>query len=344
MDPKNNKVSSEEAGTLNMKKVHVNAQVTAMTSLVEFIGNLTLIIHVAFDKSATAETFSVATHNMIFLMIVLPYAFLKNTSDNKIRIVEIGWNNVIKNLYGNSSNTVEPINNDSTDKIRRKPFENKKTKRQDNADSTKVFTTSTSQKVILSDDTVTLDQLMLHTPSNNDKFSSTSQIVGNCSYSTLNAKELEDQGKKCTIEKLMLDMKDSAEDEYTYLSYFKKLVAFSEGCTSGKFFYKQEFEDEFSCSLRHNGELRCGKSNAKRKRSKQCGMKSIGQIGNNTKSKEQDPSRGITPKLNLKGELKDKILMRKEIIHQFYTVEIEMENYNSLIERFIDLEQSFIIE
>jgi hypothetical protein len=277
-------------------------------------------------------------------MILLPYAFLKNTSDNKIRIVEIGWKNVMKNLYGNSSTTVESINNGSTDKKRRKPFENKKTKRPDNADSTKVFTTSTSQKVKLSDDTVSLDQLMLHTPPNNDKFCSTSLIVGNCSYSTLNAKDLEDRDKKCTIEKLMLGMKYIAEDEYTYLAYFKQLVAFTEGCTSGKVLSKQELEDEFSSNLKHNGEFRCGKSKAKRKRSKHGEIKSIGDIGSNTKSKKQDPNRGITQKLNLKGELKDRILLRKEIIVQFYTVKNEMENYNSFIKRFIDLEESFIIE
>ena len=34
-------------------------------------------------------------------MVILPYSFLKNTSDNKERIIEQGWMNIFKNIFGN---------------------------------------------------------------------------------------------------------------------------------------------------------------------------------------------------------------------------------------------------
>ena len=39
-------------------------------------------------------------------MILLPYAFLMNTSHNKNRIVEYGWINVFKNLITKVTNSV----------------------------------------------------------------------------------------------------------------------------------------------------------------------------------------------------------------------------------------------
>ena len=34
-------------------------------------------------------------------MVILPYSFLKNTSDNKERIIEQGWMNIFQNIFGN---------------------------------------------------------------------------------------------------------------------------------------------------------------------------------------------------------------------------------------------------
>ena len=83
-----------------MKKLQVNAQVTYFTSLLELFGNATIVVHVVYTKSAT---FSTLIHNMIFYCILSPYVFLTNTSDNKYRIVEYGWKNVIRNLFRNIS-------------------------------------------------------------------------------------------------------------------------------------------------------------------------------------------------------------------------------------------------
>ena len=93
---------SDNANEINMKKLQVNAQVTYFTSLLELIGNATIVVHVVYTKSAT---FSTLIHNMVFYCILSPHAFLMNTSHNKYRIVEYGWRNVICNLFRTVSNT-----------------------------------------------------------------------------------------------------------------------------------------------------------------------------------------------------------------------------------------------
>ena len=92
---------SDNANEINMKKLQVNAQVTYFTSLLELIGNATIVVHVVYTKSAT---FSTLIHNMVFYCILSPHAFLMNTSHNKYRIVEYGWKNVILNLFRTVSN------------------------------------------------------------------------------------------------------------------------------------------------------------------------------------------------------------------------------------------------
>ena len=41
---------------------------------------------------------------------ILPYTFLKNTSENRARIVDIGWKNVIKNVF---TRNLPPIDEDA---------------------------------------------------------------------------------------------------------------------------------------------------------------------------------------------------------------------------------------
>ena len=39
------------------------------------------------------------TMNMVLFLIILPYSYLTNTSHNKTRIVDEGWQNVLKNIF-----------------------------------------------------------------------------------------------------------------------------------------------------------------------------------------------------------------------------------------------------
>ena len=76
-----------------MKKLFVNAQVTATISLIEMGTN---VLHTTLLKYFRGTNFYNLLQSMIVYDIVLPYAFLMNTSHNKKRIVESGWKNVLK--------------------------------------------------------------------------------------------------------------------------------------------------------------------------------------------------------------------------------------------------------
>ena len=81
----------------NMRIVTVNAQVTAMISIAEIIGFLIItIISVIAKTSIVGEILFPLLQN-----IILPYAFLMNTRENKHRIVEKGWKNVLRNTINN---------------------------------------------------------------------------------------------------------------------------------------------------------------------------------------------------------------------------------------------------
>ena len=86
-----------------MKKLKVNAQVTAINTIVEMTGSITYTIILAIMKGNTFNSF---IYQQFFYNILLPFSFLSNTSDNKTRIVEVGWKNVMKNIINNMKNQI----------------------------------------------------------------------------------------------------------------------------------------------------------------------------------------------------------------------------------------------
>lgn len=85
---------------LQLKQLQVSAHITAMTCLLEHVGNVTVIIHTIHFTTNASWKLSTLINEMLFYCILVPHAFLMNTSDNKYRILEHGWRNVIKNLLG----------------------------------------------------------------------------------------------------------------------------------------------------------------------------------------------------------------------------------------------------
>ena len=115
---------SEEAHEKNQKNMHVNAQVTAVTTMMEVFGNcINGIMYLAMDglnvKFATSALF------MLLHFVVLSYAFLMNTRYNKNRIIEYGWFNVIKNIFGFNNGNVIQVENGNVGKADNKKGESK---------------------------------------------------------------------------------------------------------------------------------------------------------------------------------------------------------------------------
>ena len=108
-----------------MKRIMVNAQVTFMISVLELIGYIFIISMVIIFKSTSLP---LIINIEIMYLIVLPRAYLMNTSHNKRRIIEHGWKNILRNTFGLSPDLPNPncgkenrlIENQSSDRARKR--------------------------------------------------------------------------------------------------------------------------------------------------------------------------------------------------------------------------------
>ena len=124
----------------NLKKIQVNAQVTCMTTILELFGNFMAAILIVFVFKAS--TLLTLIPQIICYSILLPYAFIMNTSHNKNRVIECGWRNVLRNLVGmrqrpSENNEIGAMNgNQNTDR----PIKNNEAETQSKC--SKVYTIS----------------------------------------------------------------------------------------------------------------------------------------------------------------------------------------------------------
>ena len=91
---------SNEYQIRNAKNVRVNAQVTAVVTIFEVVGMCIIVMThlLAINQGFSGLEFVFQTLFMLLHFVILPYAFLMNTTSNKNRIIEDGWMNVLKNI------------------------------------------------------------------------------------------------------------------------------------------------------------------------------------------------------------------------------------------------------
>ena len=82
------------------RKIKVNVQITFVLWLMESMANIVNIV-ATFAGGIGQTTF---TLNMILYLIILPYIYLQNTSYNKYRIAEEGWQNILRNILPCTAN------------------------------------------------------------------------------------------------------------------------------------------------------------------------------------------------------------------------------------------------
>ena len=101
MDPSQNEIAAQfvpdNVSNQNMKRMKVNVQVTAVTTLLEAMG--CLLVLCTWTLSAKFAGYGTLIPSMLLYLVLLPYAFLMNTTQNRHRIIEEGWINVLKNIF-----------------------------------------------------------------------------------------------------------------------------------------------------------------------------------------------------------------------------------------------------
>lgn len=85
----------------NVRKVDVNAEITFVVWILECLANLAMAIVTLLVYGITS--FLTLTMLVLWYHIILPYTHLMNTSHNKDRITDIGWQNTIRNAVGLSA-------------------------------------------------------------------------------------------------------------------------------------------------------------------------------------------------------------------------------------------------
>ena len=79
---------NEDTQQNNERKMHINAQVTAVIMMLEFLGNFHIVV--IFMEWGELTRFLISYFFMLLHFLVLSYAHLKNTRGNKNRIIQYG--------------------------------------------------------------------------------------------------------------------------------------------------------------------------------------------------------------------------------------------------------------
>ena len=231
---------SDRSANVDVKKLQVNAQVTALTALIEVLGTFTIVIGLSITNSNVLLTF---IHIGIFYLILLPYSFLMNTSDNKNRIVEYGWKNVFLNLVGRSSSIHESTDNDKKGARPNKNKDRKREKSLPSIRSNKIFWTREAQNAVISKDIKGRSTL---------EVMQKERILGNKEHHRQNTEESEmkvidieeQEYQRETLQKLIAGMVNNIDDEVKYKEDFNKLSVFMKYHKKGMVLSERELESE----------------------------------------------------------------------------------------------------
>ena len=306
-----------------MRKLLVNAQIKAMISIVELLSNVGYILLVYFT---TKTSYITLIQIMMLYMIVLPYAFLMNTSHNKNRIIEHGWKNIVRNIF------VKPNIDISLDTVHSADEDN-------------------TQSKIKSDDGKQRSNISM------DVF--VTEVSGNPLYGTNNVKAplkdtINDSHKPSTSgehrmqvktpsNRLIMNMINAIENEDAYLKIFQSFVKYMDHCKMGndpkKFQWDENVIPYNQTSYMHT------ERNAIRTKVKSSTNKSKNP---KTKAKsnlipiypislELDDEKGV-----LKGNKENRMSSRREILYKLHSIKDNSESFKELGENLIDLEESFI--
>ena len=214
---------SHDINAINQRKVMVNAQVKAMISLLELSSNVIYTVILSF----TVKTSYATLVQWIFLyMILLPYAFLMNTSHNKNRIVEYGWINVFKNLITKKTNSVSHDTSNDNENTGVYNISGKLQHRENPL--TKEMIGNSSQQHDLP--RVDADNVIPFVEPSSSKGTSIPMVLG--IQKRRQASKM--HGEMVIRAQLISNMREHIDDAIKYLEFFKDFVQFEEHCKEGK--------------------------------------------------------------------------------------------------------------
>ena len=327
---------------LNMKRLKVNAQVTAFSCILELVGNVTFVIHILITGGPSFSSF---VHGQILYMLVLPYAFLMNTSNNKNRIVEHGWINVLQNVCGRFE-WIETDRNAGSEPVAMiKRHRCKKSTKTDNSekDLVSVSTILTKCQPVQNENS---NFLTLHTPVYND---STPEQIGKIRNKQTTSKGVvispnelrKANNNQLVVQNILYFMTENIKNEELYIKFFKKLLDFEDLHRDQRSFSQYEAQDKVINCDNAITEFNGGKDISKKPKQKSFLLK---QRNDDSKAVPQHDKAitNISPSTNISQNTENRSILRMEILKQLSSLHHQDELYKTLLENLIDLEEGFL--
>ena len=216
---------SKEVQTESMKKLIVNSQLTAFTTICEFIGHFVIFLLAFVTKSS--EISSDITQ-IVFIMLhfnFLPYVFLMNTRENKSRVVQQGWVNLTRKLMCCANISLSCVRNNNVVPFQHAEYNVKN----------EICIISQNQKP-KSSTQCTSAQINIPTlecnPTSSKGTSRTLHYhrqISLSSITSLVSSDLQAQFVENTREMLLSDLLSNINDEQTYIRYFIQLSELESG-------------------------------------------------------------------------------------------------------------------
>ena len=282
-------------------------------------------------------------------MVILPYAFLMNTSHNKDRIIADGWRNVFRNLLGryNHDTNSLPLNQDCNTQQKKKAV----SKNEEDGKNNPIFVTSDEPiNIVKNIRPSTITQPSYEQPSTSKNAKQFEK--GPLDYLQLNAERLQHSYTTYSSETCMYikeklkqqitELRLQIFDEEDYLESFKCLVSYYNDYQVGNVDLALNSDDSPS---RHTIYVsRCLTKNIKKRHmSSKASNEDVNEKDKKVDSLQvADHYQNLIPRL--KDTLRERVAMRKGVFESIYDpTRIEETSWENLIERLIDLEESLVV-
>ena len=324
-----------------MRRLLVNAQVTAMVSLLEAVSSIVYVIIVLF---ALRTTYTTLLQIMTVYLVLSPYLFLMNTSHNKNRVVEHGWKNVFKNLLGMKKDTTICTETLSTLSKGIEDMSDCHRKHPKDKNDLKIFTTVSSGTISDSHKYPAFSKLawVEEQPSTSNGYYGPKELC--LGFIRPDLKEQpKKNSEKTTVSHLMISkMIKHIDEEERYLEYFKRLLAYRHDVKAGIVPLEYSCYDEvrLNCTTYEKSKKKISKGKSKLPRKE----RTLLQSKNKLKSvlEDQITEDVFNQGMNSSADRNHRTLIRVEILNQIISCNDKDAIYDSLVEYLIDVEENFV--
>ena len=290
-----------------------------------------------------------------------------NTSHNKNRVIEHGWNNVFKNIFRYKNTKISPVNSSSSEKAAQSQRTTDNSKRKQGINIFAITASRDSKREVerfsgqrFSAPVASTSNRLFGTDPQQRKASDSSltsiglvnaatqkcdRELNNFNSYILNADSLNLKDNKQVFSLILIQkMSENKDDEEKYLEYFKRLVSFEEFCKDKESFGIDELENEIL--IPQNDILKITHEHVKSKGRELKSGRKTKKAGNKSDVFCEDCDESETPVENIKSTQDspkiERIVMRSEILSRLLSCYINDFNYDSLMNELIDLEESLI--